>query len=122
MNNSASLAAPAQLSIAYRPANDLTPDPRNARTHSNRQIEQLKASINEFNFANPIFIDPDGGIIAGHGRLMAAKASGLAQVPTITLAGPSDAKKRRSGWLTIRSRSTPVGTLKSCKGACRNRP
>ncbi|AWL99668.1 site-specific DNA-methyltransferase [Bradyrhizobium amphicarpaeae] len=94
MNKTVSLPALAQLSIAYRPSNDLTPDPRNARTHSKRQIEQLKASINEFGFTNPILIDPEGNIIAGHGRLMAAKASGLAQVPTITLSGLSDAQKR----------------------------
>lgn len=94
MKTVSSAAALAQLSIAYRPANDLTPDPRNARTHSKRQIEQLKASINEFGFTNPILIDTEGNIIAGHGRLMAARAMGLARVPTITLSGLSDAQKR----------------------------
>jgi ParB-like chromosome segregation protein Spo0J len=94
MNNMAPLSTSSQLSIVYRPANDLVPDPRNARTHPKRQIEQLKASINQFGFTNPILIDSVGNIIAGHGRLRAAKAMGLAQVPTITLADLSETKKR----------------------------
>src|SRR5436190_1666412 len=94
MNKSVSLAAPSQLSIVYRPANDLIPDPRNARTHPKRQLEQLKASIKEFGFTNPILVDHDGNIIAGHGRLQAAKAIDLAQVPTITLSGLSETQKR----------------------------
>ncbi|WP_246668669.1 site-specific DNA-methyltransferase [Bradyrhizobium sp. UNPF46] len=88
------LAAHLQLSIAYRPINDLVPDPRNARTHPKRQIDQLKVSIQEFGFTNPILIDPDGHIIAGHGRLQAARTLGLAEVPTITLAGLSAPQKR----------------------------
>ncbi|TGN89360.1 DNA methylase N-4 [Bradyrhizobium yuanmingense] len=94
MNNSASPAAPTQLSIAYRQTNDLTPDPRNARTHPKRQIEQLKTSIKEFGFTNPILIDPAGNIIAGHGRLRAAKDMGLSRVPTIVLADLSETQKR----------------------------
>lgn len=94
MITSAAQAAPSQLSIVYRPANNLVPDPRNARTHPKRQIEQLKASIKEFGFTNPILVDPDSNIIAGHGRLRAAKALGLAQVPTITLSGLSETQKR----------------------------
>src|SRR5258708_19500408 len=68
MNNSVPFAAPSQLSIVYRPAGDLIPDPRNARTHPKRQIEQLKASIKAFGFTNPVLADPEGHIIAGHGR------------------------------------------------------
>jgi hypothetical protein len=83
-----------QLSIAYRPIGELLPDPRNARTHPKRQIEQLKASIKEFGFTNPILADPEGRIIAGHGRLQAAKALEIAQVPTITLSGLSETQKR----------------------------
>jgi len=94
MTQSIELAASSQLSIVYRSTNDLVPDPRNARTHPKRQIEQLKASINEFGFTNPVLIDPDRNIIAGHGRLRAAKAIGLAQVPTITLSDLSDIQKR----------------------------
>jgi hypothetical protein len=73
---------------------DLIPDPRNARTHPKRQIEQLRASIEAFGFTNPVLADPDGRIIAGHGRLQAAKAIGLAEVPTIILSGLSEAQKR----------------------------
>src|SRR3546814_3315040 len=51
-------------------------------------------SIRAFGFTNPILIDPDGGLIAGHGRLLAAKAMGLAEVPTIALAGLGEAQKR----------------------------
>src|SRR5690606_33799145 len=82
------------LRLTYRPVSELIPDPRNARTHSKRQIEQIKASIAEFGFANPILVDPEGGIIAGHGRLLAAKAAGLIEVPVVTLFGLTDAQKR----------------------------
>lgn len=88
------LAASAQLSVTYRPVGELVPDPRNARTHPKRQIEQLKASIKEFGFTNPILADSDGHIIAGHGRLQAAKALGIAEVPTIILSGLSETQKR----------------------------
>jgi len=82
------------LCITYRPLDTLRPDPRNARTHPKRQIEQITASMKAFGFANPILVDEELVIIAGHGRLMAAKALGLAQAPTITLAGLSDGQKR----------------------------
>jgi hypothetical protein len=62
--------------------------------HPKRQIEQLRASIEAFGFTNPILPDPDGRIIAGHGRLQAARAMGLAEVPTIVLCGLSEAQKR----------------------------
>jgi hypothetical protein len=80
--------------IAYRPLASLTPDPRNARTHPKRQLDQIEASIRTFGFTNPILIDEAGGIIAGHGRLRAARNLGLADVPTITLAGLGEAQKR----------------------------
>jgi DNA modification methylase len=83
-----------QLSVVYSPIEDVVPDPRNARTHSRRQIEQIAASIREFGFANPLLIDPQGTIIAGHGRLLAAKAIGMEEVPTITLHGLDDVQRR----------------------------
>ena len=83
-----------QLTVVYRPVDSLVPDPRNARTHPKRQIDQLTASVDEFGFINPILIDEDSVIIAGHGRLLAAKAAGLTEVPVIVLAGLSDAQKR----------------------------
>ena len=82
------------LSVTYRAAGTLKPDPRNARTHSKRQVEQIIASIREFGFTNPILLDPEGVLIAGHGRLLAAKSMGMAEVPTIELVGLNDAQKR----------------------------
>src|SRR6266480_5299201 len=82
------------LSVTYRAVGSLKPDPRNARTHSTRQVEQIIASIREFGFTNPILLDPEGSVIAGHGRLRAAKSMGLAEVPTIELVGLSEAQKR----------------------------
>lgn len=73
---------------------DLVPYARNARTHSEEQIELLARSINEFGFINPVLIDNDGGIVAGHGRVMAAKLAGLAQVPCLRVGHLSDAQKR----------------------------
>ncbi|GEM_PF-2812752 len=81
---------PGRLAVSYRPVSDLTPDPRNARTHPKQQIEQIKASIAAFGFTNPILADPEGRIIAGHGRLIAAKAMGMAEVPVIALVGLPD--------------------------------
>jgi hypothetical protein len=94
MNQIPAPAALSRLSVTYRPLPELIPDPRNARTHPKRQIEQIKASIAQFGFTNPILIDPEGHIIAGHGRLLAARALGFAEVPVITLSGLSDAQKR----------------------------
>jgi DNA modification methylase len=82
------------LSVVYRPTRELKPDPRNARTHSKAQIGQLKSAIEAFGFTNPILIDDEGLLIAGHGRLRAAKELGLAEVPTITLTGLSETQKR----------------------------
>jgi DNA modification methylase len=94
MNESSSIAVPSRLAVTYRAVGDLIPDPRNARTHPKRQIDQIKASIDAFGFTNPILADPDGHIIAGHGRLQAARAMGFSEVPTITLSGLSDTQKR----------------------------
>jgi DNA modification methylase len=88
------IAVQPRLAVTYRAINDLLPDPRNARTHPKRQIDQIKASIKEFGFTNPILADPDGHLIAGHGRLLAARAMGLTEVPTIILSGLSETQKR----------------------------
>ena len=94
MNKASFIAAQSRLAVTYRAISDLIPDPRNARTHPKRQIEQLKASIEEFGFTNPILTDPEGHIVAGHGRLQAARAMGFSEVPTIILAGLSETQKR----------------------------
>ena len=83
-----------QLEVEYRPVSSLKPDPRNARTHPKRQIEQLVRSIAEFGFTNPVLIDEDDKLIAGHGRLRAARELGLSDVPTITLEGLTEAQKK----------------------------
>src|SRR5215471_17319372 len=94
MNKPISAGLPSRLAVTYRAVGDLIPDPRNARTHSKRQINQIRTSIEAFGFTNPILADPEGHIIAGHGRLQAARAMGFAEVPTITLSGLSETQKR----------------------------
>lgn len=97
MVSTSDLAAPAAtrpLTVVYRPTASLVPDPRNARTHPRRQIAQIVASIRAFGFTNPILADPEGRLIAGHGRLLAAKELTLVEVPVIKLAGLSEAQKR----------------------------
>jgi DNA modification methylase len=73
---------------------DLIPYVNNSRTHSDEQVMQVASSIKEFGFTNPILIDDDGGIIAGHGRLMAAKKLGLDEVPCIRLGHLSEAQRK----------------------------
>src|SRR5713101_1968119 len=94
MNKASFIAVPSRLAVTYRALGALIPDPRNARTHPKRQIDQLKSSMEAFGFTNPILADPEGHIIAGHGRLQAARAMGLTEVPTITLSGLSETQKR----------------------------
>jgi hypothetical protein len=83
-----------QLVVVYRPTSSLTPDPRNARTHPKRQIEQIIASIREFGFTNPVLVDEADVLISGHGRLRAAKELGLSEVPTIELHGLCEVQKK----------------------------
>lgn len=72
----------------------LIPYAGNSRTHSAEQVSQIAASIKEFGFNNPVLVDADGGIIAGHGRVMAAQKLGLDEVPTICLDHLTDAQRR----------------------------
>ena len=76
------------------PVAKLVPNARNARTHSDEQVTQLAASIEEWGWTIPVLVDEAGGIIAGHGRVMAAHRLGLEDVPVMVAAGWSDAKKR----------------------------
>lgn len=79
-----------ELSISYQPIDTLTPYPRNARNHSKHQIRQIAASIKEFGFTNPVLTNVANTIVAGHGRVEAAKLLGMKEVPTIRLEGLSE--------------------------------
>ena len=82
------------LEVDYRPVSALIPFARNPRTHSDAQVAEIAASIREFGWTNPILVDGENGIIAGHGRLLAARQLGMKTVPVIELAGMSEAQKR----------------------------
>ena len=73
------------MEITQRKTADLIPYVNNARTHSEQQVLQIAASIKEFGFNSPVLVDGENGIIAGHGRVMAAKKLGLDEIPTIEL-------------------------------------
>jgi len=79
-----------ELAIIYRLVKDLIPHSSNARTHSRHQIRQIAESVKTFGFTNPVLIDRGNTIIAGHGRVAAAKLLGIDQVPTIRLEGLTD--------------------------------
>ncbi|OOF39885.1 hypothetical protein BKK49_07110 [Rodentibacter rarus] len=82
------------LEIEYLNIRDLIPYVNNSRTHSENQVNQIVASIKEFGFCNPILIDEDDGIIAGHGRLLAAQKLNLETVPTVRLIGLTKAQRK----------------------------
>lgn len=82
------------LTISYKKIKDLIPYCNNSRTHSDEQVLQIASSIKEFGFTNPVLIDDQGGIIAGHGRIMAAQKLKMDEVPTITLNDLSEAQKK----------------------------
>ena len=82
------------LTIAYKKIKELIPYCNNSRTHSDEQVLQIASSIKEFGFTNPVLIDDQGGIIAGHGRIMAAQKLKMDEVPTITLSDLSEAQKK----------------------------
>ena len=83
-----------KLAIAYQPTSDLTPRAKNPRTHSKKQIAQIANAIRRFGFTNPVLVDDDSGVIAGHGRLEAAKSIGLSEVPIVRLSDLSEAEIR----------------------------
>jgi DNA modification methylase len=97
------------MKIEYTPVRQLRPHPNNARTHSKRQIRQIAKSIEKFGFCNPVLVDESDGVIAGHGRVEAAKLLGIDTVPTCRLSHLNDTDKRayvladnrlaeRAGW------------------------
>lgn len=84
----------ASKAVVQRLIDELKPCPRNARTHSRKQLRQLANSIERFGFTNPVLIDDAGQIIAGHGRVEAARLLGLRQVPTLALSHLSPTERR----------------------------
>jgi len=94
MAHSSTISAEMAQCIELWPIERLVPYERNARTHSDHQIRQIANSIAEFGFTNPILVDTQAGIIAGHARLLAARQLKLPQVPVIVLSHLSDVQKR----------------------------
>ncbi len=94
MKPSTTISAELASRIELWPIERLVPYERNARTHSSRQVRQIANSIAEFGFTNPILVDTKDGIIAGHGRLLAARLLKLPQVPVIILSHLTDVQKR----------------------------
>src|SRR5258707_13609967 len=82
------------MKIEVMPVGELRPYPNNARTHSKKQIRQIANSIQKFGFCNPILVDDEKQIIAGHGRVEAAKLLGIDAVPTCRLSHLSEADNR----------------------------
>lgn len=112
------------LAIEYRPVSALIPYARNARTHSDSQVAQIAASIREFGWTNPVLVDGANGIIAGHGRVLAARKLDQSDVPVIELAHLTETQKRayvladnklaeRAGWDDELLR-LELGDLKAC--------
>lgn len=83
-----------KLKIIYKPIESLIPYARNSRTHSDAQIAQIASSIKEFGWTNPVLLDGENGIIAGHGRVMAGRILGETQIPTIELGHLTESQKR----------------------------
>lgn len=83
-----------KLQIVYKNVDDLIPYARNAKIHDENNINLIAGSIKSFGFNNPVLLDGENGIIAGHGRVLASKKLGIKQIPTIELQGLSDAEKR----------------------------
>ena len=80
--------------IEYWPLERLIPHARNARTHSDEQVAQIAGSIAEFGFVNPVLVGDDGVIVAGHGRVLAARKLGLSEAPVIVLSHLTPVQRR----------------------------
>ena len=74
-----------ELNITYRQIKELKPYKKNAKKHNKEQVEQIANSIKEFGFTQPVIIDKNNEVVAGHGRILGAKKAGLKQVPTVCL-------------------------------------
>ena len=76
------------------PVSDLVPYARNSRTHSPQQVDKIAASIREFGFLNPVIVDAQNGIVAGHGRVLAAQKLGLTTLPCIEASHLTEAQRK----------------------------
>jgi len=83
-----------QLQVRYRQVAELIPYAKNSRTHSDAQVAQIAASIREFGWTNPVLVDSEGNIVAGHGRVLAARKLKMAEVPTIEIGHLTPAQRR----------------------------
>src|SRR4051812_28207290 len=99
--------------IEMLPPDTLRPWVKNARTHSKKQVRQIAESIKTFGFTNPVLIDAHRMILAGHGRVEAAKLVGMERVPCIRLDNMTAEQKQHTCWLTTSWRSTRAGTTRS---------
>jgi len=95
MNNTDAVSTIDHLRLEIWPVARLIPSARNARTHSDGQIAEIAGSIQAFGFSNPILVCADGDIIAGHGRLAAARQLGLSEVPVVVLSGLTYLQRRQ---------------------------
>ena len=80
--------------VERRSVKSLIPYARNARTHTDAQVAQIAASIREWGWTNPVLVDADGGIIAGHGRVLAARKLGIDEIPVMVAENWSEAQKK----------------------------
>jgi ParB-like chromosome segregation protein Spo0J len=99
--------AAGKLTVVYQPIAELTPDPKNPRLHSRRQVRQIARSIETFGFNVPILVDRDHKVIAGHGRLLAARELGWSEVPTIQLEHLTEAQVK--AFMIADNRLTEIG-------------
>ena len=97
------------LKVKERKVTELKPHPKNARTHSNKQLHQLAKSIETFGFTVPILIDDKDVILAGHGRVEAAKSMGIQRVPTILIGDLTEDQNAPTSLQTIAWLSSLVG-------------
>src|SRR4051794_11311253 len=95
MKRTDSVAPVDRLRLESWPVDRFIPSARNARTHSHAQVAEIAGSIRAFGFSNPILVGEDGDIIAGHGRLAAARQLGLSEVPVIVLNGLTELQRRQ---------------------------
>src|SRR6266850_2964355 len=86
---------PDHLRLEVWPVDRLVPSARNARTHSEAQVAEIAGSIRAFGFTNPILVGEGGDVVAGHGRLAAARQLGLAEVPVVLLSGLTELQRRQ---------------------------